>query len=374
MARSTPTSASGTIVPKWLDGDVTADLMDEVRTQMGSFQSNGGNAWEEYDVINATSPNLEIVFRSLGDRTLVSGAGDAGIFVKVHQTDQNSIEFIMYQDWSTNASGSGARASSTTQAKVDFQNFEEIRWWRVSNEYETAFVFMQDGNTAIIWFGNPERTHVPAAANGVAFTQNAETTTGSDVVIELDRDISSSIVASGDPNGPQKVWIYNQTAAGNALESDTVQILDVSAVSATTITLNITANLAAGAIVGLDPSFACVAHAQNTGNPTLYGINKRDGTYSASANNSSWEQLGALYNATNNNPGVDGLYHGSKAIVNMTTAPAGPRGTIELIGFFPSGNQVTRDGMLPNFATANRYRMFRQLTHETHYIGIGPGA
>jgi hypothetical protein len=209
---------SGTLESDYQNSDMLAQLYDVIETELKAVQSNGGDAWEEYDVINATSPNEDKIFRSLGDRTLVSGAGDAGLFVRLHQFDFNTLEIILYQDWSTNGAGSGARPSSTSQLRIDVANtYSEIKWWRASNEYEFFFFWLQANSWKCFWFGNPKRTHVPPAANGIARLA-LDTAAGTDIVFELDRDITANIVPLGD------LATETLTLIGNLQDGDQVLI------------------------------------------------------------------------------------------------------------------------------------------------------
>ena len=41
------------------------DLYDEVETRLQAFQSNGVDAWEEYDVITPTAGSRDVVFGSV---------------------------------------------------------------------------------------------------------------------------------------------------------------------------------------------------------------------------------------------------------------------------------------------------------------------
>lgn len=368
MARSAPTFNSGTIS----GSNNVETLQTTLETEIKAFQSNSGDAWEEYEVVTATAGSRDVVFRSLGDRTLVSGAGDAGLFARVDQSAATTIRFRGYQDWSTNDTA-GVRETTSTQVQwASLSTTEDIDWFRCSNEYQCSIVIVQGSDEYYVSFGSPRRDEIPAAVDGIAFASNAETTTGSNVVVELDRDISSNIRVG------QQVWIYNQTATGNAIEAEAVQILEVAAIASGSITLNLTASTAAGAIVGLDPSPMYMWGSTNSVVTTMYFTNKRDGTYTTHGNTAqpkSIHELNTSWEASTD-PGPDDLYLGSEFLVNMTTAPAGPRGTLETIFNCSQGSQAdnTADRMVANFSNSDRYQYFFGLQTGSRGLMIGPGA
>ena len=168
VQRSTPEYFSGNITGT----NVVQDLIAAMESRIKQFKSNSVDAWEEFDVVNATAGARDVVFRSKGDRTLVSGAGDARLFFRSYQLDANDIWFFIYQDWTTDASGSGTNGVGGNNAVtkwIDISPTSELDYWGVANEYEFVFVFLQSGYMRYLWFGTPRRTHIPSNGAGIAF-------------------------------------------------------------------------------------------------------------------------------------------------------------------------------------------------------------
>lgn len=368
MARSAGTYFSGLITGT----NNVEDFQTEIETRIKAFQSNGGDAWEEYDVVNATAGSRDVVFRSKGDRTLNSGAGDANLIMRVTQASTTSIRFRAYQDWST-LSSTGSReinsTSSTNGAFTTLSASTDIEFFGISNEYEFTMVIVQGGSYAWVSFGSPKRTHVPNAANGIALTTAAETA-GSNVVVNLDRDISSNIAVG------QKIWLQNVTATGNALESDTINIAEVTAVTSNSVTVDTLAdNFASGALVGMDPSPMCC----NTGTTTvgtMYFTTESDGTYTGVVNQSyDTEPLLEAVAENANDPNPNGLYIGCQALFdNAGTTSGGFRGTPEFMTFWSVGTQADQDRMIANFDNAQAYKVFPSIINASYALAVGPGA
>jgi hypothetical protein len=372
MARGTPTYFSGTIE----GGNTVEDFYDVILDRLSganAYQSGGVDAWEEFDPIVTTAGSKRYIFRSLGDRTLVSGAGDAGLFIEVLQSSTTAIDFKAYQDWTTASSGSGSRQSfSATYSRTTLTSSDTLQYWGVLNEYEFAMVWKQGGATGFIHFGSPERTHIPSDGNGIGFTTGAATA-GSSVVLSVDRDLQSSLAVG------QKIWIYNQTAAAAALEDDTVEIVEVEAVSASTVTIDTLAgNKASGAIVGLDP---CPMFANAyTANVVVYMTNHSDGSWtSATGQTHGYVSTMSTLTESNLDPGNSQLYYGARLMVTSSTATkGGVRGTCELVSNWAWGTQSDADRMLTDYAgsAADAWKVFPRLAipAASFAFAIGPGA
>lgn len=368
MARSTGTFFTGTITGT----NNVEDLVSALETRIKAFQSNGGDAWEEWDVVTATAGSRDIVYRSLGDRTLVSGAGDAALFVRLTQVNTTTIRFRTYQDWSDSSSTGSYEAGSTSFNNGGWTTLsatQDIEYWGVSNEYEFSIVMIQGGAYKFASFGSPKRTHIPTAANGIAFTSNSETA-GSSVVIEVDRDITSNITVG------QKIWVYNVTPTATSLRSPTVNVGIVDAKAAGSITIDtLSNNIEAGAIIGLDPCPIYLVTGTTT-ITTFYLSNHANGTYEgATTNTAESEPLIENILESVNDPSPNGLYIGSEFILDDTDAThGGVRGTPEFLSVWTLGTQADQDRMLPNFDTAEARKVFPSITSGSLGLAIGPGA
>lgn len=176
-------------------------------------------------------------------------------------------------DWATTgadprfASGGSTAHFITLTASVDIDIFGAV------NEYEAWFVYRQGATQRFIAFGSPLAKLPPPGHRGVCFSTQAITGTGSAQTVTVDRDITSRIIS----DGTESVWIYNQTAAGNAREANTIEIVTVSAASATTIDIDPSGNFATGAIIGLDPCPVYI-NSSITGLTAFQFTTRRDGT------------------------------------------------------------------------------------------------
>jgi hypothetical protein len=372
MARGTPTYFSGTVAG---DNQVQ-DFYTALKTRIEAYQSNSTDAWEEYDPISTSAGSRDYVFRSLGDRTLASGAGDAALFLRMTET-ATYIDFRGYQDWSTNGSGSGAReAFSLSYCRLTLNSTDTIAYWGVSNEYEFSLVLIQGGTHAFVSFGSPQRTHVPSDGNGICLLSSGASA-GSSVVLSVDRDVSSD-VGSGKLTVGQKVWVYNLTATGDALETSTVEIVEVEAVTSNTVTVDsLASNKAAGAIVGLDPCPMGVA-TYTTGDPPHYYTNHKDGSWASALGQVYYvESIMDIMTEGNIDPAPNSLYYGGLGMPHSTTAgKGGPRGTKETLSFWSIGTQADQQRMLTNYAgsAAGGWKIFPSLANNGYALAIGPGA
>ena len=368
MARSTGSYFTGTITGT----NNVEDLYSELETRIKAFQSNGQDAWEEYDVVTATAGSRDIVYKSLGDRTLNSGAGDAVLYLRLTQTSTSAMRFRGYQDWSDldNAGSNECGSTSTTNGGWSaLSTTQDIEFWGVSNEYEFSIITLQGGTYRYASFGSPKRTHIPTAANGIAFASNSETA-GSSVTVELDRDITSNITVG------QKVWLYNITATGTSLESATINTATVDAKAAGSITIDtLDNNIVAGAIVGLDPCPMYIITG-TTSFSSVYCTNHANGTYEGAISNSAdLEPLIEQILESVNDPHPTGLYIGSEIILDdADTVNGGVRGTPEFWSVWTIGTQADQDRMLPNFDTGEARKIFPTIKTGALALAIGPGA
>lgn len=382
MARGTPQFFTG-IVNSTQSNTILREMFTVLDTTIRAYQSNGTDAWEAYETINATPGSQDIVYRSVGDRTLASGAGDAALFIRVTQQSTNDMRFLAYQDWST-ASSTGSNVNATSQTTwLNLNEVSGFQYWCFVNEYEYVLLIKQGNFWHYVHFGSPIRSHIPAAASGIAFT-TAAATAGSNVTVNLDRDISSSIRDSTATGGAQLVWIYNLTPAAAALRSATIELATVQTITSTSITFQSLSNsFDSGAIVGLDPSpmFVCrediLSHGGNIDVAQLW-TNSIAGTYtSAGSQVSDYEYLLVGTGAPTATPSVNGITQAARAaFFPDQTGQVGFRGISQLIAFARLGYSLDGDFFRPDFSTANQYVVFPSLTLVLGgpALMLGPGA
>lgn len=384
MARGVPQYITGTL-PRLINGGQATALRAEIETVLQTYQSNATTAWETYDTIDATAGSLDRIYRSVGDRNLVSGAGDARLFIQIDQDVSNRIVFFPLQDWSDlSSTGSRIAGNNTSQSWSTIDDFSECRYYAIVNEYEFAMLVIQDNTWHFVHLGSQLRTHVPTNYRGIAFT-TAAASAGSSVTVNLDRDITASIQDNTSATGPQNVWIYNITPTGVALRTATVEIAEVETIAAGSITFTtLVNNFDSGAIVGFDPSPMFSLASNNSTftaniNPTIYFTNAVDGTYStATAQSADYELIAAALPTQSFTPGAIGELYGSRALlVADQSAKGGYRGTSELVAFVQSGTMLSGDLWRPNGVSANQYVVFPfiLLTGYTGFnLALGPGA
>lgn len=380
MARGTPSFFSGTIA-SLPQGGIVTQLRAEIETRLQAYQSNATTAWETWDTIDATPANLDRVYRSVGDRSLVSGAGDAALFIKIDKVSTDDIQFNAYQDWSNLSSTGSRQAGSTIVQWTNLNDFSECRFWGMVNEYEFVLVVKQQQAWHFVHFGSPIRSHIPSTVNGIAFT-TASAAAGSNVTVNIDRDITGSILDSGDTNGPQNIWIYNLTPNATALRSATVDVTTVTTITATTITFaNLANSFDSGAIVGLDPCpmFCAEDEILATGGSvdiTLYFTNNVSGGYTAATSQiADYEVASSLITVASAEPGANGTLLGSRALISADQLnESGYRGVSELVAFVRGGALLDTDFWRPDFSTTNQYMIFPSLVKSTDLLAIGPGA
>jgi hypothetical protein len=232
-------------------------------------------------------------------------------------------------------------------------------------------VFIQAGLVYFLSFGSPIRNHIMPVSNGIARITGA-VVAGANVVCQLDRNISASILAN------QRCWIYDATqAAGVALPTDNAENQIATAVTANSITFGTLANNhAIGALVGIDPAPMYFAYAQGNSNPTVYFCSLANATYGGANNNNGnlVPQVSGIAVASNNPASGTGQYVGATGTTTMAAAPLSFRGNPQHMNWWPPGTQQNRDRMLPNNSTANAQKFFLGLLNAGFGLAIGPGA
>jgi hypothetical protein len=342
MARGVPTYTTGSLGVAASGAAQLDAFLPIIETALTGYLSNATQAWELYDDIDSALATRNRVYRSVGDRNLASGAGDAAIFGEIIRHTSTAFRVRNYQDWSTSGSGSGGRQSITASAASSTFTTAALTYFIFVNEYEFIVLYNQSTTWALIGWVSPIRTHIAASQRGVAFTTSLATA-GSNVVVSIDRDITSSIVVG------QKVWAYNLTPAAAALGSQNIQITTVEAVTASTITLDLSENLVSGSIIGADPSpvytFGTSSVSSTVGNPTLYGVNSPTGEYTGQSGQAATftPQLNFTTEGEIDPQLGSNLYMGSKAVIETTSVssyPIMPRGEPGLIAYWGQGSQA----------------------------------
>lgn len=367
MARGVPQYTTGTLGAA---GSATLQMdaiIPIIETALTAYTSNATQAWELYDDVDPLLASRNRIYKSVGDRNLVSGAGDTALFAQFLRATATTLRFRTYQDWS-DLSSTGSRQSilNTTAFTA---TAAALNYFIFVNEYEFHVVLNQ--STTWVWLGwmSPVRTHISPNRRGVAFT-TAAASSGSSVVVSLDRDITSSIVVG------QEVWTQNVTASGNALESATIQVVPVENVTATTITLSLSEGLASGALIGADSAAHAVfgLSTTNSSNPVIHFTNFANGTYTAQAGQSGTltSQLDAVAEAEIDPQLGSNLYKGSKAIATITGAPnVALRGETDIVTYWGQGAQADpqTDEMF-DVATGNSYKYFGNLLNGGRGVGF----
>lgn len=376
MARGTPTFSSGTI-PSAASG-VIDSIIEKIVDRLTNYQSNGEQAWELADEIVSGWSNYEAVYHSVGDRSLGSGSnkGDTDIWLYLHRNSDDILTQVA-QDYSptTGNWGSGAYREQGVSSNGfnDLSDIHETDWWCVVNEYEFSFVIKQGGDWYALHAGQLIRPF-GEKINGVA-RLTSQSGTGSSVTIGLDRDISSNISVG------QSVWLMNQTPAATGIQSVGIDIVEVTAVSATDITVDgVTNTYAVGSLVGLDP--APVYHLPG-GDSYVRLVQLADGTYNGATSNIAEMKKFTPGDPNDMNPvSADGLYRAFPVYASMRTGsdPEVFRGQFEFMRMFPDGTQAALDIMRIDFDTSNQFILFDDsdvapVAGATNYfLGLGPGA
>lgn len=384
MTRSTPLYFQ-TSLPTMGGGGQRIAFWDAVVADIQVHQSNGVDAWESYDDISGVVANSDrdTVFRSLGDRNLGSGSrvGDANLFFRFRLNTNGFFYFGAYQDWSqTDNDGFGdattlGGTSETGSLFFQLSDIDAVDYFGVVNTHEGVVVARQSGTTFYMAWGSPVRSHIPTSRAGIA-RQTGTYSSGSGVVVSLDRDISSVIRVN------QAIWAYDVTDEASALiASPNYEFTTVDAVSASDITLNtVSNNHGAFGIIGLDPSpmyvFAASGATINLGLTSIYNFTNRiDATQSDNNNDSTQSSLIAGITEAEMDPGTLGVHPGVFSRFTMTDGPLEFRGRPEHHTYWTTGTQVAGDRMLPNDDAALARKFFPEISNGTQFgLGIGPGA
>jgi hypothetical protein len=361
MARGTPSYATGTIAAQ-VSAQATLDLfLPILETQLATYQTNAVDAWQVFDDIDPALATRDRVWQSRGDRTLASGAGDTRLYIRIQRTSAMQLGYGVYQDWATLTS-TGSRNPFT-----DTQNFNatELNYFFCYNEYEFHFVVNQGASWTYTAWVNPARLHIPTQVNGVAFT-TAVASAGSSVTVNLDRDISSNIVVG------QRVFIMRQTDPGTALEPDGIELPEVTAVTASSITFDALAtSFVGGSIVGLDP--ACFgAESIGNGGPTYANTHDASGNSLANANQSMQGEFFDEIGETAEDPAFTGFFQGSRMQMrdSGSVTLGSWRGESDCVVYWGVNGQTDPNDIMRDVDSGDGYRPFPQLLNSSRLLSF----
>ena len=267
MIRSVAEYSSGVIPPKLASLESTTAMMDILVGKMTSFLSNGEPAWTVIDEISS----VDKVLHSVGDRSIGSGdlKGDTDLYVRL-TANTMYIQFRTYQSWSdVSHTGNGV----TTTKYFGVPAFANVQWELMVNEYEDVLFAYTDAYLNCALFSHPVTPDFQADARARLTAATSGTGT---VVLNVNRDLTTKLFPG------QKTWIVNRTAPpnmagpGGALAPAYVNIVDVVAVTASTITVSgVTSTpFEIGSMVGWHPC----AFAMFVNDDTGYSSIRSDGT------------------------------------------------------------------------------------------------
>lgn len=368
MARDIPTFSEG-VLPTLVSGQRNV-FVAKVAEQIISHQNNGEQAWEIAEDLSGTY--FDKVFHSIGDRSLGSGSskGDTDIWFRLTQYGVgDDFRIRTYQDWSPTSS-TGFREASTSSFKINMNDTQGIKWWSVVSAYEIVFIANQNG-TFFGFFAGQLIRPFGSRINGVA-RLTSQSGTGSGVVLGVDRDISANLQVN------QKLWLVNQTPDGSPLQSVGIDLVDVTVVAPTQITVNGVVNTyAVGSLVGYDPQ--PVYNKQVISDEgSLYMSSDMSGGYSTAV-----AQIGTINSHLDGSvvdsefgPGPDQLYPTSHLFAHMTNSPAGFRGIPQHMRTVVYGFQGDRDLIQENFDNNEQYKiLYLASPWYTGFVqGYGKGA
>ena len=392
-------------------GDDIYDAIEDI--EVGSAGS-GVQAWVRVQDNGLTGPpygptpgtgNRNYVYMSRGDTTITGTTGmdgDTRIYARVDEHvpygSVQQMRFTMFQSWepTTLAAGTGLGGQSYTNnvsgrnsllgyyAYQQFNDVDDTEWYLVGNEYEVHIIAKQGGTWGWAHFGQPNRSFVSPSYAGVGFTTAAQAAAGGPLVLNIDRDLTTTLT-----NG-QQVWIMdvnaNQAATGALGNIEIVTITTVAAGAGGTTDLTITAGTTVdheiGALVGWDPSPVVVAAYPNaTGAYTdyWYTVTTASGGQATGVSENyrciDAPVLGSAHWASYH-PGIDNLYYGTKVLVYYYGSNEA-RGIFDCRAMWAEGAQVDGDLIRADGDINQTWKVFPSLQGESGLgatmIGMGAG-
>lgn len=310
------------------------------------------------------------LLETVGTRDVViysSGAdNDARIFIRLTAVSTTSINATSFQDWSTN-DHAGTNAGGAVSISLSAAG--TIAYSGRINEYECTFLTTISAVSRLTSFGTPLRINsngVSAATSGVGIVTDDAAQIGGDVEVSIDRDLSLTIQPG------QLVMVYSLTPVGDALVDGTIQVLTVTDVAAGTITLPLSADITAGAIIGFDPSPGYAMSLATGGNLSCEFGYKLDGT--AVATTGAGSPLRTAYTEASNDPHPSGLAVGLRALISTALGVRGHQQHIVWSPILSPTPQADGDFMRANYDDTQKYKVFPSLAITGGVCAaIGPG-
>jgi hypothetical protein len=368
MARGTPSVSKGSVGA--VGSGQRKAVVSHIKNLATAYLVSGNAAWVQADYYNLATYDYRIL-HSVGSPLLVSGAGDADLWV-VLQEYASGIYVRSMSDYCPSAD-TYQRLTSTSSSSIGISDTAAYDWWCVVNDYEFFFGMVQSGTMYGVWFGQPLNGLSDTSAIGGRARLTADTsTTGNGIVLSLDRDLTGKLTVG------QKIYLLNQTVDGaGSLANDFCEIVTVASVGSSTVTVDGVVNqpYKTGSLIGLYP-FCCVS----VGNITNFM------TYLFSAilpNSTSGASVFATANTffssgleANMDPDYAGIYRMGRMYI-PAAGSAGYYGISEIIFACPLGTQATGDRMLIDNDSARAYWIFPNLNSSAFGGGctcVGPGA
>ena len=367
MARSAPIFDHGYIDQP----DAASKLYAKFLAKITEVESNSTQAWEQV----WTDGDDARVFHSVGDRNLGSGnnVGDSDIWLWT-DLDATKIKSNVFQDFSpSDGYSTGVYHPAYTLGgwqSLVIDGSAAVEWWSIMSPHFIIFVWRQAGNNALVWAGQVIRPYADSI-NGIARI-TSQSGTGNGVTIGLDRDISANIQVG------QKVWLVNQTPDSTSIQSVGIDVVTVTAISASQATVDgVTNTYAVGSWFGLDPLPVYLGDDYTS---ACYSTHNKDATYSANPQ------------AVFGNPGVsaiqeshykpsqlDGAYWAFQPYVyHMGGNCDGFRGKIPNVRLFTWGLQSDGDVMRMDYDEDQQWVVFLEAwfygVTGDYCCGFGPGA
>jgi len=388
MTRSVATFMSGTL-PVTSSGQIDM-LIGVLTASIQNFTSSGVPAFELAETVTGTSASIDLVFHSVGDRSLGSGShiGDTDIWFRFIRTAATTLQFGAMQDWSPTSSNitntvstnPGAARPSNANATTNttwtlLTDTAAIDYWSVGNEYEHVFVCNQAGTFRFLHWGNPKRL-AREGVDGVARILTTLTGSGA-VTIQLDRNISGTTAQNNVVKVGQRIHIIPQTPDNVTLEDANIDIVTVNSVVSGTggspdqINVSTTSKMyPSGSLVGYQPANVFITAGTTNFDANVYMTNRPDGGFTGAALQVAAHETATPVAEADVDPDASNFYIGTGIYVYSDQAShTGPRGTCgDVVALFPIGTQVNGDRMI----VGNKfYFVFPSITFSTFCLGIG---
>lgn len=195
-------------------------------------QSPGVSAWEAYD--NVSGGGFDKIYRSKGDQSISSSLGsewngDARVFIRL-TSGSTGVSIRKYDDWS-NVQQLGGRVSSTDTITINDVN--QLQFWIYANEYFLSMMLSQSTSKLVSGVGELARKFVSPSNRGRFFISGTSLTSGSNVSISTDRDLTNPQSNIGALQVSGTIQLFSITPSGSGLSANNQQIAKLISVSST---------------------------------------------------------------------------------------------------------------------------------------------